>query len=295
MVKRFGKIDFHLICRLGELTRNEMRVLLYLYVCRNEETKQCNPNRKVIAADIKIDKGNLSKAIAGLEKKGWILEVENGQFTLFEAPQIPRKVVEILTERIVDSTTIVVEPTTESCRTNNPHIKEIEQKTNIEGTEKRLADKSASFVEQQPFASSDKTTDKAATPPQTGRSPEFKPFREALFSYHKKRLNDKVADHAAQNAAICWLFDNDFSRDDCLVLYGEQMKELKPNGWRWKVSWLTVKQDIADWVSQGKPILEGKNEQSNKTTNGNRINDQSSEISDTSDFLRSIGARPAEL
>lgn len=284
MTEPFGKVYLSLSRRSGELTRNELRVLIHLLVCRNEETKQCNPSRKTIAAEIKIDKGNLSKAIVGLEKKGWILERENGQFTLFEASQVPTEVVEIPTKRVVDSPTVVVETPTESCRNTNPHIKEIEQKTNIERTEKNLADKSACFGEQIPSALLVNLTDKAANPSQTGRSPEFKSFREALYSFHKKRLNGVVADFAAQNTAICWLFDNGFNPDDCLALYAEQVKESKPNGWRSKVSWLTVKGEIADWVSQGKPILERKNEKEKKFESGNRKRTNAEVFAESADF-----------
>lgn len=184
MIQHFGQIDFALACRLGELTQNEMRVLMYLYVCRNEQTGQCNPYRKTIISDIKIEKGNLSKAITGLESKGWILENADGNFTLFDASEIPEKVVEVTTKKVVDSTTKVVslttkvvEVTTKSCRSNNSHIKELNIEKNKERTKKEHPSETDAGALVKP------KTNKPKTEPD---DPAFKSFRSRLWEFQKQ-------------------------------------------------------------------------------------------------------------
>ncbi len=301
MAEQFGKIDFKLACRFDELSRNEIRVLVYLYACRNEETGQCNPRRKTICKNIKLDKGNLSKAISGLQDKGFLIEFSDGSFELISAENIVNpnlEVVETPTEKVVKSTTEVVKTPTKSCRNTNSHINEFEQKKNRERTEttKNIADKSARLVEKNPVEVEVKksVTEKLPT---KSRPPEYKRFREALFNLHRTRLNGAIPDAAAQNMAICWLFDNSFSVGDCLMLYAEQVKELKPNGWRAAVSWQTVKKQIPDWVSQGKPILERKNEKSIRiNTNGHQKSDGKSnaEILRNRDFSDFDGFDPVK-
>jgi hypothetical protein len=94
----FGQIPFHLICRFDELTKFEIRVLCVLYAARNEKTRLCNPRRKKIAEWTPIDRANLSRAVSGLEKKGWIVELETKEFLLIENPAMPD-------EKVVESTT----------------------------------------------------------------------------------------------------------------------------------------------------------------------------------------------
>jgi len=269
MTARFGKIDFKLACRFNELTRNEIRVLVYLYICRNEKTGQCNPSRKTIIKDTKLEKGNLSKAISGLEDKGFIIEFQDSSFELISAENIVNPNLEVVeTPTVVKSPTKVVETPTKSCRTANPHIKEAKQRKNRERTEKKNADKSARLRN-----------------PVDLRPPEFKTFRESLFDIHSDRLDGAVSDAAAQNKAIGWLFDKNFSSDDCLKLYAEQLKELKPSGWRSAVSWLTVKKEIADWIFQGKPILGSKNEKSYRhNNNGNQRRSDADIFAESADF-----------
>lgn len=86
------------------------------------------------------------------------------------------------------------------------------------------------------------------------RPAEFFTFRDSLFSHHKKRIKN-VPDAKAQMIAITALFDAQFAQADCLTCYDKQVSELQgAGGWRSKVSWLTVKADIGDWIAQGKPL-----------------------------------------
>lgn len=87
---------------LGELSQREIRVYICLLAHRNERSGRCDPSRKTIVEFTGIrDKGNMSKAIAGLASKGWIKEGPNG----FEFPG-----------KVVSSTTNDAE---KGCRTNN--------------------------------------------------------------------------------------------------------------------------------------------------------------------------------
>ncbi|MCI0659713.1 MAG: helix-turn-helix domain-containing protein [Acidobacteria bacterium] len=88
----FAQIEIGLVCRFGELTKNEIVVLCYLFASRSNADnadKRCNPRRKTIAEDTKMDKRNVTRAVKGLMVKGWIAEDEHGNFSLFSAHQIP--------------------------------------------------------------------------------------------------------------------------------------------------------------------------------------------------------------
>lgn len=245
MADGFGKISFDLACRLGELTANESRVLIYLYVCRNEDTLQCNPSRKTISQDAKIEKGNLSKAIAGLEEKGWILEDENGFFTLFEVSKIPAKVVEVTTKKVVKATTKVVEVTTKSCRTNNSHNKEIEQRKNRERKENKT------FVSDKP------------KPPR--KESELTDSQKQAFNDGMSFLKAKIGkfpDGGAQGKALKWMLQNGA---DIVQIRNGLERQLTEYQGRYRASFTTLQKDIFRWIQEGNgEILEnGSNQKPN--------------------------------
>ncbi len=45
---------------------------------RNERTGQCNPSRKAIIEFTAMDKSHVSRSVAGLESKGWVVETPDG-------------------------------------------------------------------------------------------------------------------------------------------------------------------------------------------------------------------------
>jgi hypothetical protein len=108
----FAQIPFELACRFGELSKNEIRVFVYLLARRNANSEQCNPRPVLIASDLTMDKGNVSKAISGLEDKNWIIWQTNGQF-LF--PVLAEKLLNLQlseSEKVGSSTTQVGSSTT---------------------------------------------------------------------------------------------------------------------------------------------------------------------------------------
>lgn len=132
---QFGQIPFEIICRFGELDKTEIRLLSYLYACRNEQTKQCNPSRKKIVADTGIAKTHLSNAIAKLEKDGWLLEDENGFFTLNENPPKREKVTESVTQKVTENVTKVTESVTKSYGIGNSLNKDLNRQGNRQRTD----------------------------------------------------------------------------------------------------------------------------------------------------------------
>lgn len=87
--------------------------------------------------------------------------------------------------------------------------------------------------------------------------------QESFFLFLKRHHADRlgrVTDHAAQGKAINDLL-KDFAPEDCVACYDDQVKQLKPVGWRDTVSWLTVNKEIAEWILANRPHRNG---------NGNR-------------------------
>ena len=91
---KFAQIPFQLVCRFGELGKNEIIVFCVLLGYRNLRTGQCNPKQMNIAQETKIYKTRISEALSGLVRKGWIKISEEGQF-LF--PVLAQKVTESVT------------------------------------------------------------------------------------------------------------------------------------------------------------------------------------------------------
>lgn len=83
----FVQIPIHLVCRFSELTKTEIVVVSYLYASRNRKTGQCNPSRATIGRAVGIDRSHISKALAELDHKGWVIEMPDGNFCLCEEPE----------------------------------------------------------------------------------------------------------------------------------------------------------------------------------------------------------------
>jgi hypothetical protein len=273
MADGFGKISFELACRFGELTANESRVLVYLYCCRNEETGQCNPSRKTISNDAKIEKGNLSKAVAGLEEKGWILEDENGHFRLFGAAEIKPKVVELTTKKVVEVTTKVVEVTTESCRTNNSHIKEL----NRERTEKEQRTKNVVAEKPQP----------PAAPESDLTLPQKQEFTEAM-AFLKSKIG-KYPDGGAQGKALKWMLQNGASIYQIQRGLERQIAEYQG---RYRASFTTLQKDIFRWIEEGDGEILQNGTGKQIFTNGNKRTD-ADVFAESADFYQQWEQREA--
>lgn len=81
---RYAHVPEYVVRNSGDLKSRELRVLLCLLFHLNRRTGRCDPSRATIAAFTGIEKGNLSKAIAGLKSKGWIDENDDG----FSFPEV---------------------------------------------------------------------------------------------------------------------------------------------------------------------------------------------------------------
>lgn len=152
----WAKVDALHIARFGELTKREIQVICSLFLCRNGKSDRCNPKRKTICELTGLPRSHVSTAIAGLETKGWIIEMPDGEFVLFPADSIPdpepfapvenpcgnvEKVTELVTtkpaESVTDLVTTVTDSVTKRYQNGNEHNKDLEQTLNNEGTEKR--------------------------------------------------------------------------------------------------------------------------------------------------------------
>ncbi len=248
----FGQIPFNLICRFGEITKTEIIILSYLYACRNEQTKQCNPSRKTMSADTGIHKSHLSPAVKSLEENEWILEDENGNYTLFGNPK--QKVTESVTtkQKVTKSVTKVTDSVTKSYEIGNSHNKEFEHRKNIERTEnkKRLSDKS--------------------DPPKKPRLvSELSKSQKQEFNTGMKFLQEKISkypDGAAQGKALKWMLLNGAN------IYQIQKgleREIAEAGSRYRVSFTTLQKNIFKWIQEGNGEIK-----LNGASNGSNQNNQ---------------------
>lgn len=99
------------IRRFAELNQREIRVLLFLKMCKNARSGRCNPTRATIAESTGLRKSHLSVAVHGLRAKGWIIEGRNG-FEITELSDVPivtesvtirqKKVTESVTKKLPD-------------------------------------------------------------------------------------------------------------------------------------------------------------------------------------------------
>lgn len=287
---KFGQIPFKLICRFGELTKTEIVIVSYLYACRNEATRQCNPSRKTISGDTGIFKTHLSTAIKMLEERGWILEDENGNYTLFQNPPVREKVTKTVTGRVekvtktvtgrseaenpvivrakvtetvtgvtnsVTRVTNIVTGVTNHVTGVTNHVtgdnKVPEQRKNKEaGTEKGTAESFVPPPQQQRFDGKTKPPDLTV---------EQKREFNAAMDFLKSRI-DKFPDYAAQGKALKWMLQNGANLVQIKKGLERQIAEYEG---RWRASFLTLQKDIFRWIREGNgQILEVKRNGSNQ-------------------------------
>jgi DNA-binding MarR family transcriptional regulator len=115
---KFAQIPTEAVCRFGELSKTEIRVISFLYAAKNIKTGQCNPGRKAISEMTGLPKSHVSASIKLLEEKGWLIEDEKGHFTLLN---LSNKVTESVTPRGHDDDEI---PTPESYEIGNSEVME---------------------------------------------------------------------------------------------------------------------------------------------------------------------------
>jgi hypothetical protein len=150
----WAKTDGGHIARFGELTKREIQVVSFLYLCRNGDNNRCNPKRKAIAAGTGLAPPHVTIAIAGLERKGWIVEGTAEGFYLRDAADIPpaEKVTKLVTNpaaepveksagkvtksvnnaesEVTKSVTKITKSVKNNYQFGNEHIKDIEQSSN---------------------------------------------------------------------------------------------------------------------------------------------------------------------
>lgn len=83
----YAQIPTNLICRFGELSKTEIRVLCFLYTSRNRKTGRCNPSRAYIARYSGLSRTHVTPAITSLVEKGWVAETNEDGFHLFAEPK----------------------------------------------------------------------------------------------------------------------------------------------------------------------------------------------------------------
>jgi hypothetical protein len=203
----WAKLTAEHIARLGELTKREIQVICFLYLCRNGKNDRCDPRRSTIAAGTGLARPHVTVAIAGLISKGWIFEnLETGEFDLLDAGEIPEpKVTNLVTNagdgvdqkvtNLVTVTDLVTEPevtnlvttvtdlVTNSYQNGNSHIKDIEQTNNREGTERARRGKSKKAAKHKP--------NETRIPPDWKLTPELKTWY--LENVPKLRMTPETA------------------------------------------------------------------------------------------------------
>lgn len=125
-MEHWAKLDGEHIARFGELTKREIQVVSYLYLCRNGDNNRCNPSRRTIGQYIDMPSSHLAVAIAGLERKGWIAQVDGG-FHLFDAADIPfatKSVANPVENSVEKVTKLVANPVTKSVANRTKSVAE---------------------------------------------------------------------------------------------------------------------------------------------------------------------------
>jgi hypothetical protein len=107
----------------------------------------------------------------------------------------------------------------------------------------------------------------------TIKEPKELSAHASLMKIHYDRLSGKIPDPAAQGAAVKWLLQN-YTEAQAAQCYAAKI-----GGDRWRVSWLTIKSEIGDWLQGGKAKTNGKR----YTKHGEEI------IEETEDYLAVMG------
>lgn len=103
--------------------------------------------------------------------------------------------------------------------------------------------------------------------PQEKKSESSNENFSVLMKHHFNRVG-RITDGKAQGDAIKKLL-KDFSPTECIACYNCLVLELKPDGWRSRVSWLQVNTDIAEWIKAGQPEKWIKENGTNRQFNSN--------------------------
>jgi DNA-binding MarR family transcriptional regulator len=240
----YAQIPSSLICRFGELTKTEIVVICYLYTTRNRKSGQCNPSRSAIARAVNIDRAHVSPAVKNLERKGWLIEQEDGNFHLINEPAVVTKSAQGNVTEIAQCTDSA------QCEISNKGVRNPQQGC-------------AESVTRNNRISSEQKKEQKKEPEKTAK-PSQPSDHQRLFAHHSNRIGI-ITDGAAQGKAIKSLLKN-FSVDDCLRCYDYQTRDLRSaGGWRDAVNWNSVLKGISEWITGGRP-LEPKRNGSNKNT-----------------------------
>lgn len=154
---RWAQVTAEHIARFGELTKREIQVICALFLCRNGKTKRCDPSRRTIGELTDLERPHVHIALTGLERKGWVIEMPDGEFHIFAAADIPgletgnppvEKSVEksaVVTNSVTPSVTNLVTPVTNSVTPsyqNGNAFNESEQTSKQKREQKRRAPRS---------------------------------------------------------------------------------------------------------------------------------------------------------
>jgi biotin operon repressor len=261
----YAQIPTNLICRFGELTKTEIVVISYLYAARNRKSGQCNPSRSAIARAVKIGRSHVSPAVKGLQDKGWIIEDEHDNFLLLSEPRnVPESGQVDVTESGQGTESGHVLNPQQECPESVTGVSRIGNTVNKDSFEQKKEQRKEQKKKKDAIAS----------------RPEY----HTLLSHHETRLGT-VFDYGAQGKAINTLLEH-FPASDCVAYYDYQVKQLKPQGWRDSVSWLTVQKTIAEWIAGGKPLEPLEKNGSYK--NGNRKRTDADVIAESIKFYENF-------
>lgn len=121
---RHAQITEFVFHALKDLSKREIQVYVCLLWHRNLDTGLCKPSRKTMCEYTGIDKGNISRTLAALVKRGWVL-IEGNQFILPLEP-LPKRQRKTLPEKQPE----VAKIATEVAEMATAHLID-EQRTNI--------------------------------------------------------------------------------------------------------------------------------------------------------------------
>lgn len=246
----WAKITALHIARFGELTQREIRIICALYLCRNGKNDRCYPSRRTLGILTGLPRSHLSTAIAGLERKGWVCEMPDGEFFLFAADKIPPVEnacgnVEIVTESVTkidddppesvtESVTSVTDSVTKSYRIGNTLNKDLNSIPNSELNRAR-----------------------APAEKKTKAKRKAKPKRIATRIPDPFELTDEMIDWAKQKVPLLRLAE---AHADFVEHWtNDQTKKAKAIDWnlRWQKGMrLLLKWQIRDDRQNGKEIVD---------------------------------------
>jgi hypothetical protein len=69
---RHARIDEAIVVRLGELSKREIQVFMFLRLCWNEKTGRCDPSRATVSRAVGFGMNHISVAVRTLKEKGFL-------------------------------------------------------------------------------------------------------------------------------------------------------------------------------------------------------------------------------